>query len=218
TRFMNYSLSLWEFSNFVFTGVRHQSMHGIKVYNDAELLQQIRAGDKVAFRNVYERYWERLYRVARSKVGQVETAEEMIQDIFADVWERRESLSVINLERYLFRAVKYKALDYIRAQIVKRYNEDEILNASSEYTDAEAEEELAYQELKRAFDSGLNSLPEKTRGIFCLNKLEQLSVREISAELGIPQRTVSYHIAQALSVMRVHLKDFILCCVGGLLI
>src|SRR5690606_1108912 len=104
-----------------------------------------------------------------------------------------------------------KVLDYIRAQIVRRQHEDAVLQVASDYGQADAEEELAYRELKDAFHSGLDDLPEKTREIFRLSRIEHLSVREISDTLHIPERTVSYHIAQALVILRVHLKDVILC-------
>lgn len=186
-------------------------MQGTTVFTEKELLKQMQAGDRVAFRAIYDRYWERLYRAARDKVSYPENAEEIVQDIFADMWERRKTLMIGNLEHYLFRAVKHKVLDYIRAQIVRRQHEDAVLQVASDYGQADAEEELAYRELKDAFHSGLDDLPEKTREIFRLSRIEHLSVREISDTLHIPERTVSYHIAQALGILRVHLKDFILC-------
>ncbi len=189
-------------------------MQGTTLFSEAELLQRMQTGDKTAFRIIYDRYWERLYSAASRKVLHPESAEEMVQDVFVDIWERREILIVGNLERYLFRAVKHKVLDYVRAQIVRRHHEAFILQVSSDYTGSETEEEVAYQELKAAFYSGLEDLPEKTREIFRLSREEQLSVREISGTLHIPERTVSYHIAQAVAVLRVHLKDFILCLLG----
>lgn len=189
-------------------------MQGTTIFTEAELLQKMRSGDRAAFRTIYDRYWERLYRVARDKVLYPENAEEMVQDIFLDIWERREALTVGSLENYLFRAVKHKVLDYVRAQIVRRQHEDFVLQVSYEREDADIEEELAYRELTEAFHSGLNDLPEKTREVFRLSRMEQLSGKQISDMLQIPERTVSYHIAQAVNVLRVHLKDFMLCLAG----
>lgn len=174
------------------------------------ILRLLRGGDPVAFKAIYDQYWDRLYKVAVGKVPYAENAEEIIQDIFVDLWERRELLVIGDLEHYLFRAVKYKALDYIRAQMVRRQHEDSVLRAPIEYGDPDIEEELAYRELREAFHSGLNDLPEKTKEIFRLSRVEQFSVREISETLRVPERTVTYHIAQALRILRVCLKDYML--------
>ncbi len=172
------------------------------------ILRLLRGGDTVAFKAIYDQYWDRLYKVAAQKVPCAENAEEIIQDIFVDLWERRELLVIGDLEHYLFRAVKYKVLDYIRAQMVRRQHEDSVLRAASEYGDPDVEEELAYRELREAFYSGLNDLPEKTKEIFRLSRVEHFSVREISETLSVPERTVTYHITQALRILRVCLKDY----------
>lgn len=191
-------------------------MREISVPMEDELLRQLGAGDRSAFRTIYDRYWDRLYKTARDKVLYPENAEEIVQDIFVDLWERRKILVIGDLEHYLFKAVKYKVLDYIRAQMVRREHEAAVLQFSSEYGDPDTsgtEEELAYRELKEAFYSGLDDLPEKTREIFRLSRVGQLSAREISDTLGIPERTVSWHIAQALRILREHLRDFIVCLI-----
>lgn len=72
------------------------------------------------------------------------------------------------------------------------------------------EEFLAFQDLKTAIDRAMTKLPEKTRKIFNLNRLEGLSVQEVSLVLSIPERTVAYHLAQALKVMRDCLRDFMI--------
>jgi RNA polymerase sigma-70 factor (family 1) len=174
------------------------------------ILRLLRGGDPVAFKAIYDQYWDRLYKVAAGKVPYAENAEEIIQDIFVDLWERRELLVIGDLEHYLFRAVKYKVLDYIRAQMVRRQHEDSVLRNTIEYGDPDIEEELAYRELREAFHSGLNDLPEKTKEIFRLSRVEHFSVREISETLRVPERTVTYHIAQALRILRVCLKDYML--------
>ena len=173
------------------------------------ILRQLKGGDPVAFKTIYDQYWDRLYKTAVQKVPYAENAEEIIQDIFVDLWERRELLVIGDLEHYLFRAVKYKVLDYIRAQLVRREHEDSVLKAVVGYGDPDIEEELAYRELREAFHSGLNGLPEKTREIFRLSRVEQLSVHEISQIMSIPERTVSYHIVQAQRILRISLKDYI---------
>src|SRR5690606_2497725 len=136
-----------------------------------------------------------------------ETAEEIVQDIFIDLWKRRENLLIERLDSYLYRAVKYRVIDVIRAGMVRKYHEESA--GTIRYSDSlrlDEDEEFAYKELYEAILEGLTVLPEKTSEIFRLNRLEQLSASEISERLQIPVRTVEYHITQALRAMKAYLK------------
>ncbi len=184
-------------------------MQGIRV-TDAELLQHLAYGDEHAFRTLYERYWHKLYSYTVHKVEFQETAEEIVQDIFIDLWKRRESLTIDRLESYLFRAARNRVIDVIRAGLIRKHHEES--SQLIRFTDREGldtEEQLAYNELYAAIHEGLSLLPEKTGEIFRLNRLDQLSAREISTLLDIPVRTVEYHITHALRTMKVYLQDFL---------
>ena len=182
-------------------------MESIASLSDTELLLKLRLGEKVAFRVLFERYWERLYKAAKAKVNSQETAEEIVQDIFVDIWVRRNVLNIEDLEGYLFRAVKHKFLDYVRAQIVRRHYEEYVLFIPSNQNNTD--EEIAFLELQTAFYEGLRELPSKTREIFTLSRLDGLSTKEISDTLDIPVRTVSHHLFKAVKLLRLKLKDFI---------
>jgi RNA polymerase sigma-70 factor (family 1) len=177
------------------------------IATDAVLIQLLETGDENAFQEIYKRYWYKLYTVARRKVEAQEDAEEIVQDIFVDLWERRIRLNINELDRYLFSAVKYKVLNYIKSRIVRQTYRDTVSLKID--ADSNTEEELALQDLSQAITSGIENLPPKTQEIFRLNRLEGLSVREISDLLHIPERTVEYHVTQSLRSMRVYLKDFV---------
>lgn len=177
------------------------------IATDAVLIQLLETGDENAFQEIYKRYWYKLYTVARRKVEAQEDAEEIVQDIFVDLWERRIRLNINELDRYLFSAVKYKVLNYIKSRIVRQTYRDTVSLKID--ADSNTEEELALQDLSQAITNGIENLPPKTQEIFRLNRLEGLSVREISDLLHIPERTVEYHVTQSLRSMRVYLKDFV---------
>ena len=177
------------------------------IATDAVLIQLLETGDENAFQEIYKRYWYKLYAVARRKVEAQEDAEEIVQDIFVDLWERRIRLNINELDRYLFSAVKYKVLNYIKSRIVRQTYRDTVSLKID--ADSNTEEELALQDLSQAITNGIENLPPKTQEIFRLNRLEGLSVREISDLLHIPERTVEYHVTQSLRSMRVYLKDFV---------
>ncbi len=184
-------------------------MHGTLV-TDAELLQHLAQGDEHAFQALYERYWHKLYHYTVHKIEFQEMAEEIVQDIFIDLWKRRENIMIDRLESYLFRAARNRVIDVIRASLIRKHHEES--SQTIRFTDKDKldpEEELAYNELYSAIHEGLGLLPEKTGEIFRLNRIDQLSAREISTLLDIPVRTVEYHITHALRTMKVYLQDFL---------
>jgi len=185
------------------------------VTNDSDLLSQLAEGNEYALRNLYNCYWKKIYEFTLYKVGHQDTAEDIVQDIFIDLWHRREHLTIERLEPYLIRAARNRIIDVIRAGIIRKHHEESsYLNYLSLSKNLDVEEEIAYKELHAAIHEGLEQLPEKTQEIFRLNRLDQLSVREVSIVLNIPQRTVEYHINIAIRTMKICLQDFlmIVCC------
>jgi len=175
---------------------------------DAELVAGINSNDRKAFRRLYERYQEDMYRLALRKVQSEEVAEEIVQDVFVSLWEKRDGLVVTDIRSYLFRSVKNGVLDYVRAQIVRQnYAREFAFQVEPNYNNTD--EFLALYDLTAAIHSGMDSLSEKTREIFKLNRLDSLSADEISKTLDLPKRTVEYHITLALRMMRTSLKDYL---------
>ncbi|REA60934.1 RNA polymerase sigma-70 factor [Dyadobacter luteus] len=177
--------------------------------SDSELIDLLREGDENAFQEIYRRYWHKLYMVAARKAELEEDAEEIVQDIFVDLWERRGQVEIVELNKFLFSAVKYKVLNHIRSKMIRQEYSRETVRILGE-KHSSTEEELALADLRQALKYGMAQLPLKSQEIFRLNRLEGLSVKEIAARLHIPERTIEYHITQSIRTMRVHLKDFIL--------
>lgn len=178
------------------------------IVNDAELVLLLETGDERAFREIYDRYWHKLYRLAVGKVGSQENAKELIQDIFLDLWFRRNEVHIDELDRYLSSAVKYRVLNFIKKEIVKKKYELSVFAKSPE-TNRSTEDTLAFRELQQAIMTGIEQLPPKVQHIFRLNRIEHRSAFEISELLKMPERTVEYNITQALRLMREYLKDYV---------
>lgn len=176
--------------------------------NDAELVSAIAAGDRAAFRLLYERYQDEMYRVAMRKLRKREVAEEIVQDIFVNLWENRDRFRIGNARHYLLRSVRNHVLDYIRAQIVRQNHAKQFAGTGEAFHNA-TEEWVALHELHEAIQAGINGMPDKTREIFRLNRMDLLPADEISELLQVPKRTVEYHITVALRTMRECLKDFL---------
>lgn len=179
-----------------------------KLLPDELLLLYLRTGDAAAFREIYQRYWKKLYGIARRKVEPIEAVEELVQDIFLKLWERRDALRIEQLEAYLVTAVRYATINYIKSALVQeKYTHYARVHLSEAVNTTD--EQLDLDDLLSAVNQQLNDLPEKTRQIFRLNRLEHQSVKEISVHLKVPERTVEYHLSHAVKSLRRYLRDYL---------
>src|SRR5687768_17083053 len=87
---------------------------------DDVLLKLLRISDELAYKEIYLRYWRRLYYSAVSKTNCKEVAEDIVQSVFTDLWDRREHHNINSIAAYLETAVKYQIINYIKAAISKR--------------------------------------------------------------------------------------------------
>lgn len=177
--------------------------------SDEQLLLELRS-DKaaLAFRALYERFAKKLYRLAYQKTASTETAEEIVQEVFVGLWEKRENLLIGNVENYLLSAVRYQVINHLRMVIAQRkfVEPQEQMPVMTQ----EAELSLTVEDLLNALEKSLEVLPEKTRQVFRLSRYEYLSHREIAQRLDLTEKSVEYHITQALRQLRTHLRDFLI--------
>ncbi len=185
-----------------------------KSLSDELLVIYLRTGDQNAFREIYQRYWKKLYNIARHKIQDLNAVEELVQDIFLRLWERRGSLRIEQLDAYLFTATRYLIINHYKATLVQEKYAGYAFNSFTEASFT-TDNQLDVDELMQVVEQHLADLPEKTRQIFRLNRLEYQTVKEISSQLKVPERTVEYHISQAVKNLRHYLRDYLL---AGLLL
>jgi RNA polymerase sigma-70 factor (ECF subfamily) len=164
-----------------------------------------------AYKKIYEEFWDSLFAVAYNKLGSKEIVEEMLQEIFLDLWKRRATIKIkSSLPGYLHMALKYKIYTHI-SQLVhqRKYMNHELGNKNG--FDYSTSELLAFEELYEQLQAGLDKLPEKCRLVFKMSREEQKNSVEIGKELGISHRTVQTHIHNALKLLKKDLSDFIMC-------
>ncbi|WP_055562238.1 RNA polymerase sigma factor [Hymenobacter sp. AT01-02] len=178
-------------------------------WDDAALVKALAQEDTLAFAELYERYWWPLFEVAYRKVNSREAAEEVVQDLFTALWHKRHQGSTIeNVERYLFRAIRYRIIDFIKARMTHAgYVEYSRTHHSS--LDHSTEQTVEADDLSVALLAGLMRLPEHTREVFRLSRLEHQTIPEIAEHLNLSRKTVEYHLTRALKSLRLSLRDFI---------
>jgi RNA polymerase sigma-70 factor (family 1) len=173
---------------------------------DEALLTLLRNGQEEAFDSLYYRYRNKLIAIAYNRIKSKEIAEELVHDVFADLWQKRTSLELRNnLSSYLCTAMKYTVLDHLRAQKTKDKYIAEIMS-TVDLAPLSLEHELDGDELDYHLNKSIDALPEKCREVFTLSRFGNYSVREIAEKLNISTDTAKYHIGYALKKLRENLK------------
>lgn len=174
---------------------------------DEVLLKFLKISDELAYKEIYQRYWRSLYHTIRNKINRGEVAEDIVQNVFTDLWHKRERHSIENLSGYLNASVKYQVINYIKSAISTKIHLT-IVGERQRAEENTAEIPLLVEELNQAIDKAINKLPKKTQAIFRLSRLERQSNKEISRIMDLSEKAVEYHITQSLKTLRIHLKDF----------
>ncbi len=174
---------------------------------DNEILLQLRRNDVNGLKRLYDNHYENLYMLAVKYTRQKEVAEEIIQDVFIQLWEKRKALNITtSFKSYLSAAVKYQSINYLKS-IYKKYRFTEFIPDLSANDTSGGESKVIGNELSDLLKTSINNLPPKCRIIFSLSRNLGLTYNEIAAHLRISKRTVQAQIGIALKRIRADLKD-----------
>lgn len=175
-------------------------------HTDLALVALLTQGNEAAFTELYSRYWKRMVVQAYMKVQNGEDAREIVQDIFLDLWNRREKLDLQHgFHTYLSAAVKYRVLRWLaeeKNEQVKRSR----LHLSEK--DSSTQEWLDFQELQHDLEKAVQQLPDKCQLVFRLSREAGLSGNEIARQLDISPKTVETHLSRALKSLRTSFRHF----------
>lgn len=169
---------------------------------EQSLLKALKAGDHAAFNHFYEKYSLQLYRRLLNMVQVDVVAEELLQDLFTKVWERRDQLDTeLSFQAYLHRIAERLVYDHYRRLAREAKLEREMILSASELYNP-IEEAMHIKEARGLVQQALDRLPEQQRRIFTLCKLEGHSYEEVSQLLGISTATINTHITRASKTVR----------------
>ncbi|MES2701076.1 MAG: RNA polymerase sigma-70 factor [Bacteroidota bacterium] len=165
------------------------------------------AGNAALFESVFKAHFKNLHAYACSILRDEATAEEMVQQVFYRLWERREEIDVReSVTGYLYRAVHNDCLNYLKHAGVKAAYRTHALHTGSE---EHGTDHLALKELQQRIDTAMNELPEQCRAVFQMSRFEDLKYREIADKLDISVKTVETHMGKALRYLRTKLSDYL---------
>jgi RNA polymerase sigma factor (sigma-70 family) len=163
---------------------------------DRELLDMLKNGDDTAFNAIFKRHWKTLYNEAYKRLKNPMQSEEIVQDVFASLWQKRTENNIDNLLPWLRTAVKYQVY-----MLYKQVKQLPVFEEPLEYmaiATQQADSKFYVKELLACIDMWLKTQPEKRREIFKLRHIDDYSTKEISEMLNISQKTVQNTLATAL--------------------
>jgi RNA polymerase sigma-70 factor (family 1) len=169
----------------------------LKHCDDEELLSLIRKCNYNAFDEVYNRYWRKLFRIAFKKTGCKDDAMDLVQDLFIELWRRKDRLNITSsLNTYLISCLYYKVFYHFK---IKGLQEKHIQTfhdflhqgkaADSEPVSA-YQKELEYEQIQELINQTIEEMPDKMRRVFQMTRTGDHSVSEVAAALNISPQTV----------------------------
>lgn len=174
---------------------------------DDQILELLPLQGKKAMSLLYGHYYSQLCLKSVRYVKDPKIAEDLVQDLFVDIWEKREKLQIsTSLSGYLQRSVVNRSLNWIRAQRVQIEEIDMVKGTTD--NNADAQKEIEKIEVEQYISKVIDKLPEKCRLVFVMSRFDMLSYKEISQKLDISPKTVENQISKALKILRSELKKY----------
>lgn len=183
---------------------------------DFEIIKQLKNGEEAAFKIIFNTFYSRLFFFVREYVVKDEVAENIVQESFVTLWDKRKTINNdTNLNAYLYTVSKNGALKYLRSQTAFRKYKSEVeknnnineINMSA--LDQLETSDLTFKELEKLVNDAISSLPPQCERIFRMSRFEDKKDREIAVELGISQKAVEAQKTKALKILKIALKDYL---------
>lgn len=160
------------------------------------------------FEALFKQHYKGLHAYACTVLKDEEASEDMVQQVFFKLWQKRDSLPAIaSVAAYLYRAVYNESLNYLKHSKVKQAYQSFAMHHHQEEIQPVAKSGL--RELEQRLEQALMELPEACRTIFQMSRFEELKYREIAERLGLSVKTVENQMGKALRLMREKLVDYL---------
>jgi RNA polymerase sigma-70 factor (family 1) len=176
-------------------------------YDEKDLLERVAAGDETAFRKVFHQYWDNIYGVALMLTKSEAMAEDMVQEIFVKIWQKKDRLpGVVNFTNYLFIIARNHIISELRRLSTHAPFQEELIRYFRDSA-LSPEQELLKKESEELIQQAIERLPGQQQAVYLLGRDQGLSHEQIAERLGISKNTVRNHMARALQSIRAFLQD-----------
>ncbi|WPU93218.1 RNA polymerase sigma-70 factor [Mucilaginibacter sabulilitoris] len=178
-------------------------------YSDHELLIALHCGDKKAFEALYFRYFTPLSCYAYKKLQDEYIVEELVQDVFVDLWKKREELDTEGeVAGLLYAMLRNKALHELRARMIQSKHFDAFAFLHKDDVADKLMDGLYARQMEEKMQEAVNKLSPQCKNAFTLSRYEHLSYKEIAEKMSISINTVEKHIGKALQLLRREFEEY----------
>ncbi|MBE6276624.1 MAG: RNA polymerase sigma-70 factor [Bacteroides sp.] len=172
------------------------------------LVTQIKKGDIKAFEQLFRRYYAPLCWYATSIVGNRETAEEIVEELFYTIWKEKEKLNIFrSVKSYLYASAWNGCLQHRRQKLKDEELQRKMSQDTPAYTSS-PEDEAEFEELQKVIDDCLARMSAQRRNIFLMHRNEGLKYAEIATRLSISVKTVEANMSKALAALRKDIETY----------
>lgn len=176
-------------------------------HSDLEVMNDLREGKLSAFRELYTRYSDLIYRHILVRVNSSFDADDIFQDFFIKLWEKREKLNVeTNVKAYLLTALKYHICNTIKEQQIRQKHQ-EASCLGSEEADDYTWMKISSEDLKVRLLEVVEQFPPRLKTVYILSREQNLSVREIAQRLSVSEQTVKNQLTEILKRLKNEMKN-----------
>lgn len=178
-----------------------------------ELIIAIKIGKKEAFEELYNGYFQRVYFFALKICKSKEIAEEVTQDTFITIWDKRNSLDTsLSVDGLIYKIARDFSFKQLR-KIARIYSIEESLKNLLTNLDNSTEDEITYRECLKNIETVMEKLPQKRKEIFQRRIMEQQSIKMISENMGISENTTKTQLLKATRFVREQLGGILSLCI-----
>jgi RNA polymerase sigma-70 factor (family 1) len=173
---------------------------------EGELLEFLRTGDPRAMAEMYDRYYEPVYRYALSMVKITEVAEDTVHEVFLKLWEIRGQLNIqSSLKSYILRTCHNCVVDMTRRLSTDRKLREQLVYLYREQVTENGPEEL--ERMETLLNGALETLTPQQRKVYELCKKQGLTYQQAADQLGISSHTVKEHMGNVLAALRRYIRE-----------
>lgn len=174
-----------------------------------DLFEAIKNNNRSAFETLFRQYYAPLVRFAKEILKDTDRAEDMVQEVFVKVWEKRHQINIeTGIKPYLYMAVKNHCLSVLRVEERNAYLDDSFgddIRASSNQADLQTNT----IHLKQHISEAIEKLPPKCALIFKMSRFEEKTYQEIADTLELSVKTIENQMGRALQLLRLHLHSYL---------
>ncbi|MFT3746894.1 MAG: RNA polymerase sigma-70 factor [Agriterribacter sp.] len=178
------------------------------------VLVRLRNGDHAAFKMIFDAYVEKVFHYINGYVKNKQAAEDITQEVFKKLWEKREKLDESgNLEGLLFKICYHQVIDFYRDK--KSSVIYTLLPVADTFMEQQkADERVESKQFEELYREAIKQLPSRRRKVYILSKHEGMSNKEIASKLSISVKTVENQMTSSIHFIRMFLRkagQFLFC-------